>query len=89
PEVPVAWKQLTGLYRAYNPWFPVFRVYVRGGELFLCAGEREERMEAVGEGEFRVGQSWSPDRVSFGTVIDGRAQVANYNAQPFWRSFEE
>jgi hypothetical protein len=89
PEVPDAWKQLTGLYRAYNPWFPAFRVYVRGGELFLCASEGEERMEAVGEEQFRVGESWSPDRVSFGTVLDGRAQVATYNAQPFWRSFEE
>ena len=89
PEVPVAWKQLTGLYRAYNPWFPAFRVYVRSGELFLSAGEGEQRMEAVGEGEFRVGESWSPDRVSFGAVLDGRAQVATYNAQPFWRSFEE
>jgi hypothetical protein len=89
PEAPEAWEQLTGLYRAYNPWFPAFRVYVRGGALFLSAGEGEFRIEAVGEGEFRVGESWSPDRVSFGTVLDGRAHVATYNAHPFWRSFEE
>jgi D-alanyl-D-alanine carboxypeptidase len=88
-EAPEAWEQLTGLYRAYNPWFPAFRVYVRGGALFLSAGEGEFRIEAVGEGEFRVGESWSPDRVSFGTVLDGRAHVATYNAHPFWRSFEE
>src|SRR5204863_948656 len=84
-----AWEQLTGLYRAYNPWFPAFRVYVRGGKLFLAAGDGEHPVEEVGEGEFRVGEAWSPDRVSFGTVLDGRAQVAIYNAHPFWRSFEE
>ena len=89
PEAPKAWEQLTGLYRAYNPWFPAFRVYVRGGALLLSAGDGEHRMEAVGEGEFRVGESWSPDRVSFGTVLDGRPHVATYNAHPFWRSFEE
>ena len=88
-ETPQAWEQLTGLYRAYNPWFPAFRVYVRGGALLLSAGDVEHRMEAVGEGEFRVGEPWSPDRVSFGTVLDGRAHVATYNAHPFWRSFEE
>jgi D-alanyl-D-alanine carboxypeptidase len=88
-EAEDAWKQLTGLYRAYNPWFPAFRVYIRGGALFLSAGEGEYRMEAVGESEFRVGESRSPDRVSFGTVLDGRAHVATYNAHPFWRSFEE
>jgi D-alanyl-D-alanine carboxypeptidase len=83
------WEQLTGLYRAYNPWFPAFRVYVRGVSLFLSAGDGEHGMEEVGEGEFRVGDSWSPDRVNFGTVVDGRARVATYNAHPFWRSFEE
>ncbi|MFL5768063.1 MAG: hypothetical protein ACJ758_09515, partial [Actinomycetota bacterium] len=88
-EVPEAWTGLTGLYRAYNPWFPSFRVYVRGGGLFLAAGEGEQPVEELEEGEFRVGASWSPDRVSFGTVLDGRAQVATYNGHPFWRSFEE
>ena len=89
PETPAAWDPLTGLYRAYNPWFPAFRVYVRGRTLLLFAGDGEHRLTEVGEGEFRVGESWSPDRVSFGTVLDGRAQVATYNAHPFWRSFEE
>jgi hypothetical protein len=82
-------ERITGLYRAYNPWFPAFRVYVRAGELFLSAGDGELRMEEVGEGEFRVGEPWSPDRVGFGTIVDGRAQVATYNAHAFWRSFEE
>ncbi|MFL5737316.1 MAG: serine hydrolase domain-containing protein [Actinomycetota bacterium] len=88
-ESPAEWEAITGLYRAYNPWFPAFRVYVRGGRLFLSGPEGEEPLEDAGGGEFRVGEAWSPDRVSFGTVLDGCARVATYNAHPFWRSFEE
>jgi D-alanyl-D-alanine carboxypeptidase len=88
-EIPPEWEAITGLYRAYNPWFPAFRVYVRDGRLFLCGPEGEESLEDAGGGEFRVGEPWSPDRVTFGTVLDGRARVATYNAHPFWRSFEE
>jgi D-alanyl-D-alanine carboxypeptidase len=88
-DAPQSWTAITGLYRAYNPWFPAFRVYVRGGQLFLSGPEGEEPVDELDDGEFRVGGAWSPDRVSFGTVLEGRAHAATYNGQPFWRSFEE
>ena len=40
-------------------------------------GSERQRLTARGPGEFRVGEpEWSPERLRFDTVIDGRAQRA-------------
>jgi hypothetical protein len=37
---------------------------------------------------FRVGEpDWSPERMHFDTVIDGRAQRAVYSGTPYYRAF--
>jgi CubicO group peptidase (beta-lactamase class C family) len=83
------WLSFAGHYRTYNPWAPGFRVYLRGDRLFLSWPDGERELEMLDDGEFRAGESWSPDRVRFDTVLDGRPQQAVYNGRPYVRSFTE
>ena len=95
PRAPVAdpsWARLAGTYRSYNPWTPVFRVFCRRGRLLMVAPwlypSDELELVPLPDGRFRVGAAeWLPDRVSFDTVIDGRAVRAVYDGAPFYRTF--
>ena len=78
---------LCGTYRNGNPWAPGFRVFERGGGLWLAWPTQESRLTPLEEGEFRVGDSWSPDRVRFDTVVGGVAHHAVFNAVLYIRSF--
>jgi CubicO group peptidase (beta-lactamase class C family) len=92
-EHPEAWSRYPGRYASWNPWVPSFRVFLRRGELWLAltgdssdiVGER--RLQPSGEAAFRVGEPWSPDRVAFDTVIEGKAQRAVFDAAPYYRTF--
>ncbi|MDP9296230.1 MAG: beta-lactamase family protein [Actinomycetota bacterium] len=88
-EPPRMWVSVAGLYRTYNPWAAGFRVYLRGDRLFLSWPDGERELELLDDGEFRVGEAWSPDRVRFETIVEGRPQQAVYNGYPYWRSFVE
>jgi len=50
-------------------------------------GEGERPLTPIGDGDFRVGEDWSPDRVRFDAVVDGRATRAVLDAAPFYRTF--
>jgi D-alanyl-D-alanine carboxypeptidase len=79
--------RLTGTYRTWNPWSPGFRVFLRGGSLMLATPASEKLLTPLDDGEWRVGDEWSPDRVRFDTMVDGAVQNAIYNDVPFSRSF--
>jgi CubicO group peptidase (beta-lactamase class C family) len=89
---PAEWDSLTGRYASWNPWAPSFRVVVRGDELWLCFigetidGGGERRLEPLLDGSFRFGDEWSPDRVRFDVVVDGKTQRAIYDAAPYYRA---
>jgi hypothetical protein len=83
------WVSFAGHYRTYNPWAADFRVYLRGDRFFLSWPDGERELEVLDDGEFRVGESWSPDRLRFETIVEGRPQQAVYNGHPYWRSFAE
>jgi CubicO group peptidase (beta-lactamase class C family) len=89
---PETWAAFAGRYASWNPWAPGFRVFLRGGELWLShLGEAsdvagEHRLTELEAGTFRVGEAWSPDRVRFHTVIDGAAQRAVFDAAPYFRT---
>jgi D-alanyl-D-alanine carboxypeptidase len=84
---------LTGRYLSWNPWAPGFRVLDRPSGLWLSfTGEAadvepEEHLERLDDGSYRVGDRWSPDRVRFDMIVDGRAQRAVYDGAPFYRTF--
>jgi CubicO group peptidase (beta-lactamase class C family) len=89
---PEAWAAFPGRYGSWNPWAPGFRVFLRGGDLWLShLGEAsdvtgEHRLTELESGTFRVGDEWSPDRVRFDTVVDGAAQRAVFDAAPYYRT---
>jgi D-alanyl-D-alanine carboxypeptidase len=95
PPAPVAdpaWSQLTGTYRSYNPWCPVFRVLERRGRLLMVASwlypSDELELVPLSDGTFRVGApDWLPDRLSFDTPLDGLTRRAVYDGAPFYRTF--
>jgi hypothetical protein len=64
-------------------------VFLRGAELWLAWPTSEAPLWPLDEGEYRVGDRWSPDRVRFDTIVDDRAQHAVYNAVTYARSFLE
>jgi hypothetical protein len=62
-------------------------VFVRSGQLVLAWPSHEAVLAPLGDGEWRVGDERSADRVRFDTVVSGAAQHATYNAVRYPRSF--
>jgi CubicO group peptidase (beta-lactamase class C family) len=89
---PAAWRPYVGRYRAHNPWLPTFSIAACSGTLVLGTdwldGSEQIPLVAIGEHAFRVGDpEWSPERLSFDTVLDDRAQRAIYSGTPYFRAF--
>ena len=79
---------LYGRYRSYNPWMPGFRVEQReSGLTAQMAWGDDKPLTPLGEAEFRVGEEeWSPERLRFDAVVDGRALRANLSGENYYRS---
>lgn len=87
---PGEWAAYPGRYRAYNPWYPNFRVVLRGGGLVLVfPWGHEERLEPLGDGSFRVGEEWSPERIRFDAVAGGDALRATLGGEAYYRVPED
>ncbi len=85
---PAAWKSYPGHYRIMQPWEPNFRVVLRKGRLWYVSPQgTEEQMTPLANGEFRVGDKDSAERLSFGDVVDGQALTANYSGMQYFRYF--
>jgi hypothetical protein len=66
------------------------RVSAAGGALRFGTdhlGSHREPVTAIGDGRYRVGREWSPERLWFDSVIDGEAQRAWYSGAAFHRTF--
>ena len=83
---------VVGCYVSWNPWAPRFSVFLRRNELWLCFvgetidGGGDLRLTPLPDGSFRAGDEWSPDRVRFDMLVDGRAQRAVFDAAPYYRT---
>ncbi len=92
-DPPAGWDAVTGRYTSWNPWAPSFRVQLRGHELWLSFigetidGGGERRLEPLPDGSFRFGDDWSPDRVRFDMMVDGKSHRAIFDAAPYYRTF--
>jgi len=89
---PAEWAAYPGRYRSHNPWLPTFVVGARRGALVMGSdwmdGSRRRPLTAIRGGLFRIDeQAWSPERLSFDTVLDGRAQRAWLNGMAYYRAF--
>jgi CubicO group peptidase (beta-lactamase class C family) len=82
------WSAFYGRFRSYNPWLPGFRIVQRGDELALAYpwGGPQDRLTPLGAASFRIGEEWSPERVRFDAVVDGRALRANLSGANYYRS---
>lgn len=86
---PHTWQQITGHYRAYNPWFTNFRVVTRKGQLYIIdPSGTEQLLTPLEENAFRVGDPQrSPEWIRFDTFINGNPQRATYSGGEFFRTF--
>ena len=75
PAYPPEWNGYNGLYRSYNPWYPIFRVVLRDGELVLIDSFGDSSPLVPEDDGFRVGaEPPSFDFLTFMPIIDGVAQ---------------
>jgi CubicO group peptidase (beta-lactamase class C family) len=89
---PAEWAAFPGRFRTHNPWLPTFLVAAREGGLVLgidwLNGSERYGLAPVGDGTFRVGEpDWTPERIGFDSVVDGRAQRAVLSGTPYYRAF--
>jgi CubicO group peptidase (beta-lactamase class C family) len=82
------WSAFYGHFRSYNPWLPGFRIVQCGDKLALAYpwGGPKEMLTPLAEAHFRVGEEWSPERLRFDAVVDGRALRANLSGADYYRS---
>jgi CubicO group peptidase (beta-lactamase class C family) len=88
---PPQWTAYPGRYRAHNPWLPTFLVAARDGHLVMGSdwldGSERAPLTPIEPDRFRVGErDWSPERLRFDTIIDGRAQRAVHSGTPYYRA---
>jgi len=81
---PPEWDAFSGHYRNDSPWFGSTRIFVRKGTLIADGAP----LTPLGNGIFRVGaEDWSPERLSFGPVVNGRATRMIFSGVEFHRTF--
>jgi D-alanyl-D-alanine carboxypeptidase len=84
---PPEWSAYPGHYRAYNPWYPTFRVVLRAGRLVIVfPSGYEEPLVPLSDGSFRIAEEdWSPERIRFDAVADGSALRADLSGEQYFR----
>jgi D-alanyl-D-alanine carboxypeptidase len=83
---PPEWHAYTGHYRAYNPWYPNFRVVLRRDELVVIWAWGTEQPLVPLEGSlFRSTDEWSAERFRFDAVVDGEALRATVSGEAYYR----
>src|SRR5438552_1023369 len=83
-EYPKEWDAYAGHYRNDSPWFGSTRIFVRKGKLTA----EGTPLTPLGDGVFRAGaEEWSPERISFGPEVDGRATRMKFSGIEFYRTF--
>jgi CubicO group peptidase (beta-lactamase class C family) len=90
-DPPADWAGYVGHFRAYNPWFSNFRIYMRRSQLYISFQMYLQSAELPlipdGPHAFLVGPEPTPDRIQFDTLIKGRAQRARVFGGDYYRFF--
>lgn len=88
-RMPERFEAFEGHYRSHNPWLSNFRVVRRGDGLILIEPSgMEHALVPTGEESFRVDEDpGSPETISFGMVVEGRAIMACLSGGPYYRTF--
>ena len=84
-DYPGEWDSYTGHYRSDNPWYGSTRLVIRKGRLLA---DGEQPLIQIETGIFRpAGDNGSVERISFDTLLDGKAMRLNYSGIDFYRTF--
>ena len=82
-ETPAEWRAFAGHYRNDSPWEGSARIVLRNSRLWIGG---DTPLVPLGGDLFRIGdEEHSPDRVRFGSVVNGRALVATFNGVDYRR----
>jgi CubicO group peptidase (beta-lactamase class C family) len=81
---PSSWDMYTGHFRSDNAWYGSTRMVIRKGRLLIGG---DDAIVEVAPGIFRPEEDTGADRITFDTVIDGRAIHANFSGIDFYRTF--
>ena len=77
--------RLAGIYDSDNAWSGTIWVIARAGKLWL---NNAEPLTLLDDGSWRAGtDEWSPERVRFDGVIDGRPTRLLLSGSPYVRRF--
>ncbi|MDT7604963.1 MAG: hypothetical protein QOF61_2960 [Acidobacteriota bacterium] len=82
---PKEWEAYAGHYFNDSPWYGTARIVLRKGQLLL---DGVQPLAPAEGGTFRLaGDEFSPDRISFESVVGGKAMRVNYSGIIFRRVF--
>jgi len=83
-EYPKEWEGYTGHFHSDSAWYGSTRIVIRKGQLLIGG---EQPLAEVNRGVFRFEDDSGVDRVTFDTILDGRAIHANVVGIDFYRAF--
>ena len=84
-EYPKDWDSLVGSYRSDSPWYGSSRFFVRKGRLIL---DDQQFLLPLEPGVFQPqGDINAAERITFDTLVNGRAMHFNYSGIDFYRTF--
>lgn len=84
-EHPKEWDSLTGRYKSDSPWYGSTRLFVRKGRLIL---DDQQFLVPLGTGVFRPqGDINTAERITFDTLVNGKAMHFNFSGIDFYRAF--
>ncbi|MCA1818245.1 MAG: beta-lactamase family protein [Acidobacteria bacterium] len=81
---PKEWDAYAGHYFNDSPWYGTARVVLRKGQLLF---DGVQPLAPAEGGSFRLGDETDPDRVTFESVVGGKAMRLNYSGIIFRRVF--
>jgi hypothetical protein len=81
-QYPKEWEAFPGHYRNNDPWLGSVRVFLRKGKLWL----NDDELAPLPNGMFRPAEEeYSPERVSFENIVEGKAQRMVFSGVDFER----
>jgi len=83
-EYPKGWDAFTGHFHSDSPWYGSVRIVIRKGQILIGG---DQPLVEVSPGVFRFADDTGVDRVTFDTIIGGRAIHANVAGVDFYRTF--
>ena len=83
-EYPKAWDAYTGHFHSDSPWYGSTRIVIRKGQLLIGG---DQPLAEVSPAVFRFADDTGVDRVTFDTMIEGRAIHVNVVGTDFYRTF--